>query len=380
MLTDADPESAPALSRVDRAIVLGVLAIRAGYCSYAVLVTVVNFAGYARPVLAAVALLAALASSAIHGYCLWLRKGLHGMVAVSDTAVAVLALVLVSSALSGGERAGSLNWALAYAVGCAIWLGLGRSWREMLGLASALGLAYAATVLAGGPRLDAAQAVTAFVNAISPPIFFGTAVAVFGLVRGIAEQTDATHAVERGQRREAAALVERQRMFQEVHKQVVTTLELIADGQVPATVIRARARSEAGFIRQIFSPSQGIRNQPDLRARLAGLTRRKASQGWAVELIDEELEREPAPGMAEALCEACEALLHENGSAGGGHARIRVLSAEGRARLMIRLSGTASVHHLALDRARARIAEVSGCVELKAALQGETRVMMEVAE
>ena len=273
-----------------------------------------------------------------------------------------------------------MNWALAYAVGCAIWLGLGKSWKEMLALASALGLAYATTVLAGSAHPDAAQAVTAFVNAISPPIYFGTAVVVFGLVRGIAEKTDAAHIVERRQRRESAALRERQRMFREVHRPVVATLELIADGEVPETEIRARARSEAGFIRQIFSPSLGMQGQSGLRSQLASLTRRQASLGWTMELIDEELDREPSPAMAQALCDACEALLHGNRIAGGGEARIRVLSAEAGPRVMVRLSGSPSVHDLALDRARAKLAGVAGFVELRPALQGETRVMMEVPE
>src|SRR5262249_56528589 len=126
---------------------------------------------------------------------------------------------------------------------------------------------------AGGGR-GAARGlpVAAWCTAGRPPLYLGISVAVFWIRRRVAAEIDATEAGERGQRRELAALAERERLVREVHQSVLAVLDLITSGSVPEAELRARACAEAIALRRTFSDSDRS-GAGDLRTRLVSLAR-----------------------------------------------------------------------------------------------------------
>src|SRR5262249_41042273 len=142
--------------RDERTLTLLALASRTGYCLYAVAVVVLNITDYRRPGLVTGALLLALLSSAWLGVQVWRRQTVPVRVALLDTAIAVLVLLLVTAAIKSPGQPGSLNWALAYAVACAMWLALGPGLRWRAWLAFLLGAAYGMSVLTLASGADTA--------------------------------------------------------------------------------------------------------------------------------------------------------------------------------------------------------------------------------
>ena len=92
-------------AREERTLTLLALASRAGYCLYAAAVVVLNIADYQRPGLVAGALILALLSSAWLGAQVWRNQTVPGRVALLDTAVAALVLLLVAAATAVSSRA-----------------------------------------------------------------------------------------------------------------------------------------------------------------------------------------------------------------------------------------------------------------------------------
>ncbi len=363
-----------ATARVGQATVLGVLTIRATYCLYATAVVAPNLRNYDDPALAVGALLLAVGASTGLGLMVWRRRAIPMAVAVLDAVVSATALLAVALALNPSERAGSLNWALAYSVGCAIWLGFGGRWVERLAMACALGVAYGASTLIG-VQPDRALIVTVAVNAISAPFYFGISIAVYQLIRRLADDTDAAHAVEREHLLRSAALGERERLFRDVHEHVMATLELVADGQATDEEVRSCARSEAILLRQVLSGAPS-----GLGSRLAQ-TAKQASPGWELELVDEELVREPSPAVAEALCDAFDQLLRTPPmDEREGRLHVRASRVGQAVELTFRMPGETAAYNLGVERARARLAGVAGLAELRAGLAGEVRFVLTVAE
>jgi signal transduction histidine kinase len=362
--------------RVSRARVLLALASRAACCLYGVTVTVINLTGYRSPVLAVAATSVALMASATVGLALWRRQAVSGALALVDTALGGVILVLLASAIAPHDRAGSLNWALAYGVSCASWLALGRQWRSGAALAGALGVTYWAGAVGGWPWHDPALTVTALVNAVSPPLYFAIAVAVFAGMRRAAAEIDASQAVENAQQRELAALAERERLVREVHESVLGVLDVITSGSVPGAELRARACAEAMALRRAFSDPDRS-GDGDLRTRLVSLARERATAGWVIHVVDDEMEAEPSPAAAAALQCALAELL--DGAAPGGDrgvVRVRVLAGREGAELTVRLQDQAQGLAGPFERASAWLADVAGTAELERALAGESRVLL----
>ncbi len=374
------PERATA--RADRSLVAAILASRVAYCSYAVAVEALNLNDYARPSLSVAALLVALAVSGALGFVIWQRRQVSLTVAVADVAAGVLVVLILGFAQSPERRSGSLNWSLAYTVACSIWLAFGGDWRRRLPLTGALGLAYAVSVLAGEQQPQAALTVTTFVNAISPPVYFGIAVAVIHLVRRIAEQTDEVHRVEREQRRETASLAERERLFREVHRPVALALDSIADGQTPDAALRILARTEARALRHVLKESGGDGARSGLAARLAALGIGEAGRGRGVEVIDEELSREPGRLASDALRDAiAEILSSPVPTSAQGLTRVRLLTDDYGTELLVRFSTSImAVNDPAIRRAQARLSAVAGSIEVSPSLPGEIRLVLKVPE
>ena len=368
--------SLPAGERVGRARVLLLLASRAACCLYAVAVTVINLPGYHRPAFAVAAVSLALLASAGLGVALWRRQAASGALPLLDAGLGALILVLMALAIAARDRPGSLNWALAYAVSCASWLALARSWRSGAALATMLGAVYWASAVGGWPGRGAALTVTALVNAASPPLYLGISVAVFWIMRRVAAEIDTTQARERGQRRELAALAERERLVREVHQSVLAVLDLIASGSVPEAELRARACAEAIALRRTFSePDQN--GHGDLRARLVSLARERAGVGWVIDLVDDEMEAEPPPAAAAALqCALAELVGGAAPGGGSGLVRVRVQASSDGAELVVRLQGQAYGLAGAFERASAWLADVAGTAEFERALAGESRVLL----
>jgi hypothetical protein len=205
-------------------------------------------------------------------------------------------------------------------------------------------------------------------------MYFGIAAAFSWVLHRIAAEMAAEHALEQRQRRDLAALGERERLVGQVHRSVLATLEEIASGQAPWEELRGRARVEVMALRGAFSEPDGSRARDGLRARLTALAAGRAADGWRVELIDEELETEPSAAVAHALSDALAELVA--GPAPGGPVRVRVLADGSGAELLVRLPGDERALAGGIARAGARLAEVAGTVEPAPALRGEVRLRL----
>jgi hypothetical protein len=364
----------PGPVRGERTLALFALASRTAYCGYCAATVVLNIADYQRPGLAAAALLLALLVSVGLGVQVWRAQTVSGGVALLDTGVAAVVLVLVAAAIRTPDQAGSRNWALAYAVAAATWLAFGRGLRWRAGLACALGAVYGVTVLIPVAAPSAALIITAVVNAASPPMYFGIAAAFSWVLHRIAAEMAAEHALEQRQQRDLAALGERERLVGQVHRSVLATLEEIASGHATWEELRGRARTEVMALRGAFSEPDGSRARDGLRARLTAVAAGRAGAGWRVELIDEELETEPPAVVTQALCDALAELIA--GPAPGGPVRAQVLADGSRAEVLVRMPGDEPALAAAIARAGARLAEVAGTAEPAPALRGEVRMRL----
>lgn len=382
MLTDNAPDAVPGKVRTERALLLLCLTSRAAYCLYAAAVVALDLGAYQRPGLAGAALAVALAVSAGLGVLVWRARAVSSPVAVVDVTVALVTLFLVAAAIRPPGQSGALNWALAYAVACAMWLGFGRgmSWRFCL--ACLLGAAYAVTALRGGA--DAARTITVVVNAASPPMYFGIAAAIAWVMRRIAAQMAAEHALEQRQRRDLAALAERERLCGQIHRSVLATLELIADGEAPWAELRGRAGAQVLALRSAFREQGEAGTRPGeagtrdgLSALLASLTTDRAREGWAIEMIDEEVAAEPGTAAACALRDALAELV-AGPAPRGGPVRARVMAGGSGAELLIRIPREKQEMTGPVARAQARLAMAGGTAGWEPAVAGEVRVRLRV--
>jgi hypothetical protein len=378
-LTLAGRTEVRAGAREERTLTLLALASRAGYCLYAAAVVVLNIADYQRPGLVAGALILALLSSAWLGAQVWRSQTVPGRVALLDTGVAALVLLLVAAAIRSPGQPGSLNWALAYAVACAMWLALGHGLRWRAWLAVLLGAVYGVSVLALASGADTALVITAVVNAASPPMYFGIAAAITWVVHRIAAEMAAEHAVEQRQQRDLAALAERERLVGQVHRSVLATLDLVASGQAPWHELRGRARAEVIALRGAFREPdvRGPDVRGDLRSALTTLAGDRASAGWRIELIDEELDAEPPPAVTRAMRDALAELI-AGPAPGDGLARVQIRASEAGAEVLARVPTPEPAVTAAITRAQDRLAPVAGTATPEPALPGEVRVRLRV--
>jgi signal transduction histidine kinase len=364
--------------RPERTLTMLALASRAAYCLYSAAVVALNLAGYRRPALAVAALVVALASSAWLGARVYRARTVSAPVAVLDTAVAAAVLIMVAAAIAPSGRTGSLNWALAYAVACAFWLAFGEGRTLRAVLACALGIVYGVSVLHGA-QAGTAVIITAVVNAASPPMYFGIAAAVSWVMHRTSAEVSAARELEQRQRRELAALAERGRLVREVHGSVLATLDSIAARQRPWEELRGRARAEVSALRATLSGTVGAgpADPLGLRGRLACLIRDRAGQGWRIDLVDDEIERDPPPEVIEALCAAL-AELTEGSPPPDGLSRVRAQScaAAAHADVLIRVPVCGQAIAGLVGQARSRLTTVGGTAELERALPGEVRVRL----
>jgi hypothetical protein len=366
--------TAPVTERAGRSLVFLLLASRAICCAYAGTVVAMNIIGYQRPRLAIAALLLALSASVASGALAWRDQAVPDTAGLLDTATAALVQIILMLAIRPADRIGSLNWALAYSVSCASWLALGklRWWRALL--ACLLGAAYGVGALSERP--GTAMSVTALVNAVSPPLYFGIAAAVFTVVLRIATELDGGLLTEQRQLGEAARLAERQRLFRHVHRRVLASLDVLALGALPATELRVRAQAEARALRRAFADPAGL-PADGFQVLLADLITTRVRDGWMIHVVDDELHAAPATAAARALIAAIAELIAEITATGGtGQIHIHAWGDNDATSVIVRVTGTRQLAESGLDRARTCLAAVAGTVSRNPSLRGESRILL----
>jgi signal transduction histidine kinase len=368
---------APIAARVRHAMVIGIIVIRAAYCVYAVGVVASNTSAYRPPELAVAILWTALAASAGLGFLIWRRDGVPLVIGLVDAAVGALVLVGLALALASADRAGSRNWANAYAVGSAIWLAFETGhWRARLAAASGLGLLYAAGALIGSPQSSAAVVAT-IVNSISPTIYFGIAMIVFVMIRRLAENADAAFELRRRREREATELATREQRFRPIYESVIVALEQVANPYVPDAVARARAQAEVRHLRIAVLGMHAPAGASSLRHRMAELARHRTALGCTVEVVDEELVDEPPRATSDAICAALDLVLPAGGCSPDRRTWLRARSDARWVEVSIRMPAEGS--ELTFERARNRLAAIGGVLECAPSLTGERRLILRVA-
>jgi hypothetical protein len=364
------PATGPA-ARVEQMLILLALVIRLAYCVYATAATTVSLDGYRRPAWVLAALVLALVVSVGLGWWIWRDGAIRDRPAVLDTTVAAVVLATVTAALPPAQRAGPLNWSLGYAVGCAIWLAAQGWWRGWL--AAGLGVVYAVAVLSTAGPLEPAGVATSLVNAGSPVLCWAMAAAIATAWRGVGAVLEASQRRAGRQRRELAVVAERQRLGREVHQEVLATLDLIADGRHAGTELRGRARAQSAVLRRAFADPGSADTGAVLAARVATLAAERAVAGWTIQVVDDELDREPAPAATEALCRALAGLVAGK-PAGEGRVWLRLAGTGDGIELVIRRADLPTDD--AVAAARSCLTLVSGTVEEQESLPGEARLML----
>jgi hypothetical protein len=363
--------------RFERAAAAAILVTRAGYSLYAVGVVGLNVSQYERPGLAEAMVGLALAGSTLLGFVVLKQGAVAAWLAIADASLAGLVLAGVSLALAPVERAGSLNWALAYSVGCAIWLGYSRQlWLGVM-LAVILSAVYLRAALSGVANAEPALTVTAIVNAMSPVLYFGLAALVFRLMRTLAIRTDQLHAEEKRQRRGVIELEERERLFHAVHEPVTEALSLVADAAVDEREVRDRARLGAWTLRRTMTALGGAVAKSPLRERLNDWATSCARRGQRVAVIDEELFVEPSAKVVEAVMSALETLVPKDRQIAPS---IRARLASDERGMEVGLRWRAEPHRQLAPVAEVRtlLAPVRGTINLRPGLDGELSVILKV--
>jgi hypothetical protein len=205
-------------------------------------------------------------------------------------------------------------------------------------------------------------------------MYFGIAAAITWVVHRIAAEMAAEHAVEQRQQRDLAALAERERLVGQVHRSVLATLDVVASGQAPWDQLRGRAQAEVIALRGAFREPD-VRG--DLRSVLTTLAGDRASAGWRIELIDEELDTEPPPAATGALRDALAELI-AGPAPGDGLVRAQIRASGAGAELLARIATPEPATTAAIARARDRLAPVGGTATPEPALPGEVRVRLRV--
>jgi signal transduction histidine kinase len=247
-------------------------------------------------------------------------------------------LAALSVATGPVDRTSSLNWMMPLTVGSCFGSALASRRREGAALSVAFGTAYAASTwdsIVGG----SGRSATAIANTVSYPAFF--LIADYGVrqVRRLANELDeARHtAVEQGAL--AAAETARNREHRLLHDSAVQTLEAIAAGyELDPEHVRHQARKEAAALRRAIAGEA-----PKSSGLIAGLDALAAEffeRGLRVELVVSEIDEEPDPPVADALCHACkEALTNIVKHAGVSSTVVRAAPIDGGIRVTIRDQG-----------------------------------------
>jgi hypothetical protein len=373
------PEGSPlrlAAERIERLLIAVVLASRTVYVVYAAAVIALNQAYFTGLPLVWMGLVLAAAMASGLGVLAWRVRRISLTIATLDALTSGLVLVLVTQSLSYHERVGSRNWALAYVIGTVVWLAFGREWPARLALAVLLGLTYYVTVVVGGQPTTVVE-VTALSNAVTPPIFFGVAYVIYAMLAGLAGAADRVHNIELGQKREAAALDEREELFRRVHLPAIRALESIsvAEISVPDGEIRKVARSTSRLVRQAIAavPEEGGRAA--LRREIEALE----SSRVQVDLIDDLPEREPRAAQIDTLSHALALAIAEASNmvpVDPFKVRVVLSSIEDDLALTVRLPYTADRNPL--QRTEEWLTRAGGQLTHLASLQGEIRIAMRV--
>jgi hypothetical protein len=361
--------------RLERLLVLLVVASRAGYCLYAVLVVALSAGQYRQPAAAVLILSVALTASAGLATVVVRQRRVSLVVGVADIVIAVAVLRELTAQIPVAQRSGSLNWSLAYAVACALWAALGGQLRWGLPAVTVLSCAYLISMQVGTARHPAAGfEVNVVLNAASPVLYFGVMLALIRVLQWIATQLDAARARTQAQLSQHAALIERERLFREVHRPVIATLELVAAEHVPAAEARARAHAQAHALRQIMRTAPGA-VPGGLRDRLGALVQEQAANGWMIQVVDDELDREPPQVVGDALCQALRVLLDPEPPVRPATARVRASCRPGSAELVVRMAPPGAQR---IARADATVAPLRGQARQQAALPREARILITV--
>jgi signal transduction histidine kinase len=373
------PEGPPlrlAAERIERLLIAVVLASRAVYVVYAVAVIALNQAYFSGLPLVWMGLVLAAAMASGLGVLAWRVRRISLTIATLDALTSGLLLVLVTQSLSYHERVGSRNWALAWVIGTVVWLAFGREWPARLALAALLGLTYYVTVVVGGQPTTVVE-VTALSNAVTPPIFFGVAYVIYAMLSGLAGAADRVHNIELGQKREAAAIDEREELFRRVHLPAIRALESIAVAEmsVPDGEIRKVARSTSRLVRQAIAavPEEGGRAA--LRREIEALE----SSRVQVDLIDDLPEREPRAAQIDTLSHALALAIAEASNMvllDPFKVRVVLSSIEDDLALTVRLPYTSGSNPL--QQTEELLKRAGGQLTQMASLQGEIRVAMRV--
>jgi hypothetical protein len=361
--------------RFERAAAAAVLVMRAGYCLYAVGVVGLNLSQFEKPALVQAMVALALAGSTLLGLVVFQQGAVTSWLSIADAFIAALVLTGVSLALAPDQRAGSLNWALAYSVGCAIWLGFSRRLWLGMALATVLSAVYLQSALGWTPNPEPALKVTAAVNAVSPLLYFGLAAMAFRLIRTLAIRTDQLHSRDKRQRRDVAELAERERIFREVHEPVTEALRLVADVGADEREARRLARLGVVRLRRTLDLLGRAVPRSGLRTRLDDWAASRAGFGQLLDFTDEEMSVEPSTNVIEALAAALETLIPKDHQA-TSRVHVRLASDESRVEVGVRLEGETHQYAPAIEQVRTLLAPVTGTIELRRALQKEVRVVL----
>jgi signal transduction histidine kinase len=366
----------PAAERIERRLIAVVLGSRAAYIVYAAGVIALNQSYYSGLSLVWIGLLLAAAMASGLGVLAWRLRRISLTIATLDALTSGLVLVLVTQSLSYHERVGSRNWALAYVIATVLWLAFGAKWPARLGLAALLGLTYYLTVVVGGQPTTVVE-VTALSNAVSPPMFFGVYYAIYAMLAGLAGAADRVHNIELGQRREAAALSEREELFRRVHLPAIRALESISDAEisVPDGAIRKMARSTSRLVRQAIAgrPEEGGRAA--LRREIEALE----SSRVQVDVIDDLSEREPRAAQIDTLSHALALAIAEATNIvplDPFKVRVVLSSIEDDLALTVRLPYSSDRNPL--KQTEELLERAGGQLTHMASLQGEIRISMRV--
>jgi signal transduction histidine kinase len=340
---------------------------------------------YRRPAVATAVELAAAVELAI---LVWrsVRVGLLDQAAArADAAFGFAGLLALAAATDPVDRTASLNWMLPLSVGSSLGSATLDRLAEGALISAGLGATYAATT-ADALRDGGGRAATAAANALSYPGFFIVATLVVRVARRMAAEADlARHeAVEQGARAAAEAATNREHRL--LHDSALQTLEAIASGAVAEPeAMRRHAEREASSLR--FALSGGLAAPDGLVARIARLAEEFADRGLRVQLVADDLEKEPPERAADALCDACrEALTNVVKHAGVESTIVRVTDDGEGLRVTVRDRGVGFEPEIArrgfgLDQSICeRLAEAGGWGRISSTPGDGTKVEMWVSQ
>lgn len=366
---------------MERTLATAFLAIRGVHVVQGLTCLASGRSAYRRPAVVATVEAAAAAELAVLAWRT-LRAGRYADAAARfDAAFGLVGLLALAYATEPEDRTASLNWMLPLTVGSC----LGSASLDSLGegalISGALGITYAATTT-GAIREGGGRAATAVANALSYPGFFVVATLVVRVARQMAAKVDEARHEAVGTGARLAAEAARNREHRLLHDSALQTFEAIARGVVSdPEAVRRHAAREAAALRRVLSGDAGA---PDgLVARLTDLAGEFAERGLVVELVADELDHEPPPPAAGALCDATrEALANALKHAGVTRAVVRVTDADSEWRITVRDRGRGfevgqAVHGFGLLHSiAARLAEVGGSNRVSSSPGSGTRVEM----